>query len=768
MTLFGTPVPRTEDARFLAGRSQYVADVDLPGAAVVTYVTSTIAHARILSIDVEEARGAPGVLDVVTGADLDVGPYPNADPSFPEPMARPLLAQGVVRFVGEAVVAIVSETRAAGADAADLVVVDYDPLPPLVDNEASLAGELLLFPEAGTNVVLHAEGGSDEADVDACEVVVRATFHSARVAPCPIETRSAASRWEDDGRLTHWSSCQGAHPIRALLCKVHGLPESQVRVIAGPDVGGSFGAKGRAYPEEVLLPWLARRVGRAVRWTPTRSQDMVGLGHSRAQIQHVALGGRRDGTFEALDLHVVADSGAYPLGGPVLPRNTGQLAAGVYRTPAVRWRTDAVATTTTPTTAYRGAGRPEAAAFLERVVDLFAAEVGMDPAEVRRKNMIPPDAFPYTTPTGLHYDSGEYEKGLDTALEVAGYAELRAEQARRREAGDRRQLGIGIATFLDRTAGVAGTEYGACELRADGTVLVRTGSSPYGQGHHTSWAMLVADRTGLPMDRIEVIHGDTDLIPRGGVTGGSRSVQKAGSAVAIAAEELVVHARQVAADLLEASPDDVVLDVEGGGRFHVVGTPARALEWQEIADATAGDDGRDALACETDFAGTPTFPSGAYVAAVEVDTETGQVEVRHMVTVDDAGMILNPLLALGQIHGGAAQGVAQALLEVFSYDEDGNPLTGNFADYAVATAADLPAFDSHLVETPSPNNPLGAKGIAESGTIGAPPAVQNAVIDALRHLGVDHIDMPCTPERVWRAIQAAGGERQPAGAAAAG
>jgi carbon-monoxide dehydrogenase large subunit len=361
--------------------------------------------------------------------------------------------------------------------------------------------------------------------------------------------------------------------------------------------------------------------------------------------------------------------------------------------------------------------------------------------------MLRPDDFPYTTPTGLTYDSGDYAPMLDLALRTAGYDDLRSEQATRRQDRDGVQLGVGVAVFLDRTAGVPGSEYGATELRADGTVLVKTGSSPYGQGHHTSWAMLVADRTGLPLDAIEVVHGDTDVVPRGGVTGGSRSVQRAGSAVAAAADALVARARDVAADLLEAAPDDVVLNVDDA-HFHVAGTPARWIDWRAVAAATSSEE----LRCESDVEGEPTFPAGAYVAAVEVDTETGAVAVRRFVTVDDAGRILNPLLAEGQVHGGVAQGIAQALLEEFVYDDDGNPLTPTFADYAIVTAAELPWFESALLETPSPNNPLGAKGIAESGTIGAPPAVQNAVVDAVRHLGVTHIDMPCTPEKVWRAI----------------
>jgi len=735
----------------LTAGGSYVADIDLPGAAYVTYVTSTAAHARLVAVDVDKAREAPGVLAVVTAADLDIGPYPPLDAAFPPAMVRPLLASDVVRFVGEPIAAIVSETREEGSDAADLVVVELDPLPAVVDVEAALTDKVLVFPAAGTNLVLHAEGGSAGTDAESCEVVVRATFRSARVAPCPIETRSGASRWEADGRLTHWLSCQGPHPIRAVLCKVYGLAPEQVRVVA-PDVGGSFGGKARSYPEDLLLPWLAARVGRPVRWMPARSQDMVGLGHSRAQIQEVVLGGRRDGTMQAMEVKLLADSGAYPVVGPNLAKNTGTMSPGAYRIPRVHWEVDAVTTTTTPIVAYRGAGRPEAAALVERIVDIFAAEVGMDPADVRRRNLLRPEDFPYTSPTGFTYDSGNYQRALQLALDAAGYDDLRAEQLRRRAAGEVHQLGIGLSTFIDRTAGLPGTEYGSVELRADGTVLVRTGSSPYGQGHHTTWAMLVADRTGLPLEGIEVVHGDTDVVPRGAITGGSRSAQRAGSAVAVATDALVERARHVAADLLEAAPEDVVLDVDGGGRFHVVGTPTGALGWQDVAAATVDV----SLRCESDFEGSPSVPFGAYVAVVDVDVETGEVRLQRLVTVDDAGRIINPLLAAGQVHGGAGQGVAQALLEEFVYDEDGTPLTSTFADYLVISATELPSFESSLVETPSPNNPLGAKGIAESGTIGAPPAVQNAVIDALRPYGVTHLDMPCTPERVWRAIRGAG------------
>ena len=670
-------------------------------------------------------------------------------------MARPLLADGRVRFVGEAVVAIVTETDAQGEDAAELVEIDYDPLPAVVSLDAAERGEVLLFPEAGTNVVTTRAGGSDTVGdtLARCDVVVSAALVNQRLAPCPLEGRAGASLWGEDGRLVHWSSCQGAHPVRSVMAQVYGLSPDEIRVIA-PDTGGSFGAKARPHPEEILLPWLARRSGRPVRWVPPRSTDMVGLGHSRAQRQQVEIGGDRDGTIHALRVRIDGDAGSYPMVGPLLVANSAVMCAGAYRIPEVQWSTRAFVTNTTPIVAYRGAGRPEAATLIERAVDLFAAELGRDPVEVRRHNLVGAGDFPYDSQTGMRHDSGDYHAALDLTLAAVGYDGLRAEQARRRAAGDEgRLLGVGVATFVDRTAGVPGTEYGAVELRPDGTMRVVTGSTPFGQGHHTAWAMLVADRTGVPLDRIEVVHGDTDVVPRGGLTGGSRSAQKAGAAVAEATAALVDEARLSASEMLEATAADVVLDTDTG-RFHVAGAPAaRTVDWTELA-AHCGQ--VRALQCEADFDGDgPTVPFGAYAAVVEVDRETGAVELGRLVTVDDAGTIINPLLALGQVHGGLGQGVGQALFEEFTYDADGNPLTTNFADYAFPSAVELPSFECRLVETASPNNPLGAKGIAESGTVGAPAAVQNAVIDALAHLGVRHIDLPLTPERVWRAINGA-------------
>jgi carbon-monoxide dehydrogenase large subunit len=573
-----------------------------------------------------------------------------------------------------------------------------------------------------------------------------------RVAAVPLESRAAAAAWVD-GRLVQWSSTQHAHGVRDALARLYGLDKAQVRVVA-PDVGGGFGAKIGCYQEELLLGWLARRVGRPVRWSETRSENMVGLGHGRAQHQTIEIGGRRDGTVEAYRLTVLQDAGAYAEVGSILPYLTRMMAQGTYAIPKVEFNSRSVTTNTTPTVAYRGAGRPEATAAIERAMDLFAAEIDMDPAEVRRANLIPADAFPFTGQTDTTYDTGDYEGALDLALEHAGYADLRAEQARRRAAGEVVQLGIGVSIYVEVTAGpTAGKEFAKVEVEADGSATVYTGSSAHGQGHHTAFASLASAELGIPMEQIRVVHGDTDLVAEGEGTMGSRSLQLGGSAVHKASVGLVEKAKQVAADALEANPDDVVLD-KATGRFTIAGTPAIGRSWAELA--TAATSTGDPLAVITDFqASTPTFPFGAHVAVVDVDTEIGTVVLRRHIAVDDAGRILNPLLADGQRHGGIAQGAAQALLEEVRYDEDGNPVTSNLADYAAISATELPSFELVAMETPTAANPLGAKGIGESGTIGSTPAVQSAVIDALAHLGVRHLDMPLTPERVWRAVRSA-------------
>jgi carbon-monoxide dehydrogenase large subunit len=764
VSILGNRVLRKEDPKFLTTGGNYVDDLPLEGAAYVTFVRSTAAHATISELDLEEARGAPGVIGVFGGADVDVAPVPPEAIILNQAMGQPVLARDVVRFVGEPVVAVVTEERYQGQDAAELVYVDYEPLPVIVEPAQALAeGAPLLFPDAGSNVSLDLAFGRSDDLFDGCDVVVRQHIVNQRVAPCPLEVRAGAARWGDDGRLTYWGSTQGAHTWRRELARGLAVDEAQVRVIS-PDVGGGFGAKIHSYPEDVLVAWLARHLGRPLRWIDTRSESMVALGHGRAQVQDVELGGTSDGKVLAYRITALQDGGAYPRLGAVLPYMTRTMLTGVYDIPKGEFNSKSVVTNTTPIVAYRGAGRPEATAAIERVMDIYAAEIGKDPAEVRRANLIGADAFPYTTVTGTSYDIGDYERALDLVLDASGYGELRAEQARRRESGDVRQLGIGLSVYVEITNVENSAEFASVEARPDGTAVVRTGTSPHGQGHATAWAMLASEQTGIPIEDIEVIHGDTDAVPSGGGTSGSRSLQAGGVAVNQAAVALVDKARARAADLLEANADDVVLD-RVDGRFHVAGTPAIGRSWSELAAAEA-----EPLRAEVDFSPVgATFPFGAHVAVVEVDTETGKVELRRIVAVDDAGRILNPLLLEGQIHGGLAQGIAQALFEEVRYDPDGNPVTSNLADYAFPSAAELPSFETVSMETPTPLNELGAKGVGESGTIGSTPAVQNAVVDALAPFGVRHVDMPCTPERVWRAMVGAAEPPPPErGPAAAG
>lgn len=746
MSILGTRVLRAEDARLLTTGGTFIDGLALPDALHVAFVRSTVAHARIESVDTTAARSRPGVAAVFTAGDVDLPPEPRAHRRVPDAMERPRIARDVVRFVGEVVAVVVAGSRAEAVDAAEAVVVEYDPLPAVADPEAARRDEVLLFPDAGTNVAFSMPSRAGDDFFAGCEVVVEQRIVNQRVAPCPLEVRAAAARW-DGRRLTQWACTQNPHGTRAGLAAALGLDTGAVRVVT-PDVGGGFGAKHGTYPEEVIVAWLARRLDRPVRWVETRGESMCALGHGRAQVQVARLGGTRDGRLLAYRLEVLQDVGAYPSGATLLPYMTRLMASGVYDIPAVDVDVVDVVTNTTPVEAYRGAGRPEATAALERAVDRFAAEIGLDPAEVRRRNLVAPDRFPFTTPTKATYDSGAYEAALDRVLGAAGYPRLRAEQAARRARGDTRQLGIGLSMYVEITNPGGEPEYGSVEVRADGTAVARTGTSAHGQGHDTAFAMIVSAATGIPFDAIEVRHGDTDDVPRGHGTGGSRSLQAGGSAISGAVDLLVERARERAAELLEANPGDVVID-PGRGVFHVAGTPALARSWAELARPGP-------LAAEYDFDPPgATFPFGAHLAVVEVDTETGRVELVRHVACDDAGTVLNPLLFDGQVHGGIAQGAAQALFEEFVYDADGNPRTANLADYAFPSAAELPSFERVPMETPTPLNPLGAKGVGEAGTIGATPAVHNAVVDALAHLGVRHVDMPCTPEHVWLALRSA-------------
>jgi carbon-monoxide dehydrogenase large subunit len=759
VSILGTRVLRTEDPRFLTTGGVYTEDVvddRLAGACHVFFVRSPIAHARIGRIDVSAARSAPGVIAVFTGADL--AGLPDIGPMMPgllnERMRRRLLAPDVVRFVGDAVAVVVTQEPYQGEDAVELVDVDYEPLPAVISLAAAAADEVVLFEEAGTNIAANFgdPAALDEHLFDDCDVVVREAIVNQRVAPAPMETRAAAAAWGEDGRLTTWIPNQGAQGTRSSLAELLGVEPAMIRVIT-PDVGGAFGAKFGADPEHAVVAWVARQLGRPARWTETRYENMIGMTHGRAQEQKITIGGSRDGKVLAYRLEILQDAGAYPRIGAILPFLTILMTPGPYAFPRAEAVARTVVTTTTPVGAYRGAGRPEATAAVERAMDLFAAEIGMDPAEVRRRNLLPQFAEPHQTAFGALYDSGDYVVALDKALAAAGYDALRKEQAERRKRGDTVQLGIGLACYVEITgAGDGGPdsakENATVEVFPDGTATILTGTSPHGQGHATAWAMLASDELGIPVDKISLQWGDTDLIPEGGGTGGSRSLQQGGAAVQQASQELIEVARQRAADELEASPADLVFDVTRSA-FAVTGDPDAAVPLAQLAQD-------ERLVVQAVFSAPgATFPFGTHVAVAEVDTETGKVVLTRMITVDDAGVVLNPLLAEGQRHGGIAQGAAQALLEEFIYDDDGNPLTASFAEYPFLSATEVPSFELADMATPTSYNPLGAKGIGEAGTIGATPAVQNAVVDAVAHLGVRHVDMPTSPMRVWRALQAA-------------
>lgn len=757
-SILGNRVLRKEDPKFLTTGGKYVDDLlDEPllaNAVHVTYARSSVAHGHILSIDTSEAAAMPGVIAVFTGADLGLQPMPSA---FNPAATRTLLAMDKVRYVGEPLAIIVSETREQGEDASEAIIVDYDVLEAFVDVEQAMASSTLLYDACGSNVVFDttALGMPDNTGDDffaGCEVVVKGRYMNQRVAPCPLEVRGAAAAWGPDGRLTQWLSTQHAQGAPGPIAAANGVDVSQVRVKT-PDVGGGFGAKIGTYPEDLLLGVVAKRVGRPVRWRETRSESMVGLGHGRAQLQYITIGGSRDGKVTHYQFHAIQDSGAWVDMGTILaPFMTRPMSSGVYAIPNIECRTTSVVTNTTPTVAYRGAGRPEATAAIERAMDMFAAEIGKDAAEVRRINLIPKFMEPHTTAIGGTYDVGDYEESLNRALAASDYAGWRKKQAERRANNDPKQLGIGVSVYVEITGGVGTGEAAKVEVLEDGSARVYTGTSPHGQGHDTSWSMLASEQTGIPMDKIELIWGDTDLVPVGSGTMGSRSLQQGGNAVFSVAGTLAEKAKAVAARLLEANEADIVLDKDQGV-FHVAGTPAVSKTWAELAVAEKATGGL----VHSDVIGVvgPTFPFGAHVGIVEVDTETGKVVHIAHYACDDAGTVLNPMLLEGQIHGGVAQGAAQALMEEVRYDEDGNPITSNLADYAFISAAELPSVHVIHMETPTPNNLIGAKGIGESGTIGSTPALQSAVIDAVSHLGVRHIDMPTTAERVWSAIQQA-------------
>jgi len=742
-------VLRREDPPLLRGEGTFIgglAAVELAGALHASFVRSIEPHARLLDVDVQAALEMPGVVAVLTGEDArnELWPLPPRLPMMNQGMQRPMLAVDVVRHVGEAVAVVIAKTAAEALDAAEAVYVEYDALPPVVDLDHALSDEVVLHEHAGTNVSWRwALPAPDHDPFEPCDVVVELVVHHARLNPGPIEPRSGAASWGADGRLTAWVCSQRPAGAKHVMECSMGLEPGTVRAIA-PDVGGGFGAKGGwgCYPEDVVIAWASRRVGRPVRWTESRSEAMVAMGHGRASRHHVRIGGTREGKVLAYESMAVQDSGAYPAMGSFITSNLRTSGTGVYDIPWARVGGTSVVTTTTPTVAFRGAGRPEAACDIERAVDRFALAVGLDPIEVRLRNVVADDAFPYTTAVGSTYDSGRYAEAIRRVVEASGYHAWRERQAVRRTTHDQLQLGVGLSCTVEVTGGGDG-ETASVTVHDDGTATVVVGTSPHGQGHETVFAEVVMAELGIHRDKIAILHGDTDLAPFGGGTIGSRSAQLGGSAAHGAATAAVESATRRAAELLEADPADVVFD-KVDGRFHVAGTPARGLGWADLG----------AVEASYRFESPGTFAFGACVAIVEVDTETGLTRAIDLTSVDDAGHILHHASAEGQVHGGLGLAVAAALYEEMVYGDDGVPKTTNFADYLLVSAAEVPNFRAIEMETPTPLNPLGVKGIGESGTVVATPALHSAIIDALAPFGVVHLDLPAAPERVWRAIRA--------------
>src|SRR2546422_3215734 len=757
-SILGHAVRRREDPRLVTGAGHFVDDIQPDRCLHVAFVRSTLAHARIRSLDVAAAARMPGVVAVLTGNDLQL-PARVGFQMVAETFARPPLAIERVRFVGDPLALVVAESSGAAEDAAQVVGVDLEPLAVVVDPEAARGPDSpLLFPAHGSNVANRFDSTREDDVLAGAEVKIRGRFVNQRLAPVPMEPE-AILVVPEAGRLLVWATSQTPFGLRAELASSLDMSPSDIRVVVG-DMGGGFGAKAGARPELIVVAAAARKLGRPVKWIETRSENLVAMTHGRGQVQEVELGAMHDGHLVGMRARVVADVGAYPGIGALLPRLTGQMAFGVYSIPAIDYEAQCVVTNTTPLGAYRGAGRPEATAMVERAMDMLAAELGMDPADLRRRNLIAPDRFPYTTAGGATYDSGDYAKALDKLPEVSAYRTLRTEQARRRERGDRLQLGIGLSVYVEVTAVGIGPEWGAVRIETDGTATVRCGTTSFGQGHETSLPQIAADQLGLSIESVLVIHSDTDAVERGTGTVCSRSMQHGGSAVHQAAQQVRHKARDLASHLLEADPEDIVFV---GGTVGVAGVPGRSLSWTSLA--AAATDGKrlpegmkPGLAAEADFAGDGSYPFGAHCAVVEVDVETGDARLVRFFAVDDCGRIINPLLAEGQVHGGIAQGIGQALLEEVVFDDQGTPRSGTLVDYQIPSIGEVPEVVTATTETLSPNNPLGAKGIGESGTIGSTPAIQNAVVDALSHLGVRHIDMPLTPQRVWAALAAIGPE----------
>ncbi len=778
-TYIGTRAPRKEDPKLISGRGTFTDDVTLPGTVYVSLVRSPHAHARIRRIDAAAARKEPGVVTVVTGKDAEatgVLPVFIAVPGMNGTKHMPL-ATDKARHAGDAVAAVVADTRQAAKRAADMVIVDYEPLPVVVDGTKALEpGAPILHEELGTNLVFTypVKGGDiDKAFRDA-EATVKLRIVNQRLIPNAMEPRSVVAKFEA-GELTEWTSTQIPHFVQLILAVNLGLSQNKVRVIA-PDVGGGFGSKLQVYAEDLLVAHLARMLGRPVKWTEDRREGYLATTHGRDLVEDVEVAAKRDGTVLGVRIRTVANMGAYLQAfAPGIPTILHAfIIPGAYRIPAFDCEIRGAYTNTTPVDAYRGAGRPEATFAIERAMDRLADEIGMDPAELRRKNFVPPDAFPFTTISGITYDSGDYAPALDRALEMADYKSFEKRRAEARARGKYRGIGLssyveicGLAPSKANSAlgvGWGGYESARIRVHPTGAVQVFTGTSPHGQGHETSWAQIAADAIGVSPDDIEVRHGDTFESPGMGVgTFGSRSVAVGGIAVHNAAQKIREKVIQIGAHLLEASPADVVVQ---GGKVFVKGVPEKAKAFGEISMAAylASNlpEGMEPGLEATTYYDPPnfTFPFGTHVAEVEVDPETGSVEIIRYSACDDCGRQINPMIVEGQLHGGITQGIGQALYETAVYDANGQLLSGSMMEYHVPTAADVPPFALDHTVTLTKTNPLGVKGIGEAGTIASTPAIVNAVIDALSPLGIGHIDMPLTAEKLWQAIRKAGEARR--------
>jgi carbon-monoxide dehydrogenase large subunit len=766
---------RKEDARLLTGQTNWTDNITLPGMLHMCFVRSPFAHARITSVDVSAARSMPGVIAAFSGADFadEQASLPCAWPVTPDIVIppHPPMATDEVRYVGEAVAVVVARDRYAAADAIAAVDVNYEPLPPVLDMRAALKEGSPKVHEAGNKSYVwpFAQGDVEAAFRDA-PVVIEREYRQQRLIPCAMEPRAVVANTDVAGDVTLWSATQIPHVLRFALSAFFGIPEQQIRVIA-PDVGGGFGSKLQVTAEEVLAVLVSRKLREPVKWTESRSEGNLTVHHGRDQWQKIRIAADRDGRLRGLDVDLLADMGAYlMLVTPGVPLLGAFMYPAIYKMDAYSFKCTGVFTTKMPTDAYRGAGRPEATFAIERIMDELAAELGMDPMEVRERNWIKHEEFPYTTIATLVYDSGNYEAATARARELFRYDELRAEQQARRESGDPVQLGIGISTFTEMCGlapsrvlgslayGAGGWESATVRVLPTGKVEVVTGSSAHGQGHETAWSQIVADKLGVPFDDVRVLHGDTQVSAKGMDTYGSRSLTVGGIALTGACDKVIAKAKRVAAHMLEASENDIEFTA---GRLHVKGDPEKGRSIQEIALATfAAHDLPEGMepSLDSDATYDPdnfSFPHGTHLCATEVDTETGRVTIRSYVAVDDVGKVVNPLIVEGQVHGGIVQGIAQALYEEAVYDDDGNLLTTTLADYLVPSAADLPHLTTDRTETPATTNPLGVKGVGEAGTIASTPAVVNAIVDALRPMGIHDVTMPCTPERVWRAIQSA-------------